>query len=252
MLNQPSTQRRTVDTFQRANTYLMVLVILLGAVASWRANIAVTAASRADAAGLASTLAAEETRAAATASTYQQLTAYSQYARNKALGDALSAILDIKYQGMRLPPNPAASARINEIVRGLEQSRDEAYDLAAANQYFFSTRFLMPDGAYDAYRDWEDLRGHTSSTRDVNHAAHFVEADYMRAKSTSLVGLLIVCALAMLAFSVAMHLQQGTPAYVLMAAGLVLTVLVIAAILAIELDLIVILPNLPFLGQVMP
>ena len=94
--------------------------------------------------------------------------------------------------------------------------------------------------------------GRITITQDVNAAAHFVEADYMRAKSTSLVGLLMVSALAILAFSLAMQLRQGTLAYLLMALGMVLTLLVIAAMLAIELDLLVILPNLPFLGQVLP
>lgn len=251
-MNQRSTSRWPVDTFQRANAFLIVLVILIGALAGWRANLAVTVAQRADEAGLAATLAYEESRAATAATTFQQLTAYSQYARNKALGDALGAILDMKYQGMRLPPNPAATARINEIVRGLEQRRDEAYDIAAANQYFFSTRFLLGDGAYDAQRDWQELMGRVTVTQDVNAAAHFVEADYMRAKSTSLVGLLMVSALAILAFSLAMQLRQGTWAYLLMALGMALTLLVIAAMLAIELDFLVILPNLPFLGQVMP
>lgn len=243
-------QWQSTDAFRIANACLIILTVALSAITGWRASSASAAARQMDAQGLSAMLAAEESRAQTSAAVYQQLAAYSQYTRNKALGDALNTILETKYQGMRLPPNPAAAARINEVVRGLEQRRDEAYDMASANQYFFATRFLLPDGNFDAARQQQQAA--QRATLDQIPALHFEAADQSRGRAASLAALLIVCALNVLLLALAMHLREGALASALLAAAMVLALLIAASIVAIEQDALRMMPNLPFLGGVLP
>jgi ABC-type transport system involved in cytochrome bd biosynthesis fused ATPase/permease subunit len=122
--------------------------------------------------------------------------------------------------------------------------------MTSANQYFFATRYLLPEGTFDAARQQQQAAAAT--TRDVNPDAQFNAADQWRVRAASLAALLIICALNVLLLTLALHLREGALASVLMAVAMVLAVLIAASIIAIEQDALRILPNLPFLGEVLP
>ena len=227
------------DAFRTIVSALIAVVTIFSALAGWRATVAAGDAGGADAEGLTAALNAEEARTLNNTSFYQHYAAYTDFARNKTLGDPLKKDLLSNYDGTQLPANPAAAARIKEVVRELERRRDEAYDLAGVSQYFIVTRYLDPDGSYNTRREIDETAASAARQRDLDPDTHFAEADRLRTRAAVLVGTLIVFAVAILMFTIALEGVKGRAGYVFAATGAALTAMGVLVTLLLEFGVIV-------------
>ena len=203
----PSTQ--SSDRFKFAVGLLLAVVTVIGAVAAWRAAIAADGASNADFAGLAATLNAEETRALNHVTAYEHYRAYTAYLRHNELGNAIAEDW------------PDAS---DADALTLERQQTEAWDLATEIQgSFFPNRYLKPDGSYDTPRELDESWADAAQGKDLNPEPHFSRADRLRSKSTTLVSLLIILAVALLLYTLAETIERRIR-YVMALAGTLLLV----------------------------
>lgn len=202
------------DRFKTIVGVLLAVVTLVGAIVAWRAAVAADAASNTDFSGLAATLNAEETRALNTVTAYEHYRAYTSYLRHNELGNAIAQDL----------PN-ASDAE----VLSLDRQKTEAWDLATEIQgSFFSNRYLDPDGSYATQRELDESWADAAQQKDLNPEPHFARADRLRAKSTTLVSILIVLAVSLLCFTLAETLSRSIRYVMGLGGGLLLVISVVA------------------------
>jgi len=185
----------TQDRFKTVVAVMLAVVTVTGAVVAWRAAVAADEAGNADFAGLAATLNAEETSALNTITAYEHYRAFTDYTRYNELGNAISIDLD------------SAGA---DGAQSLERQMREAWDLATEIQgSFFENRYLDRDGTYDIPRELDELWADAAQQKDVNPEPHFARSDAMRAKSTSLIGILIALGASLVCFTLAGSLESS-------------------------------------------
>ena len=208
------------DRFKIAVALLIALVTVIGAIVAWRAALAADAAGNADADGLAATLNAEETRVLNCVTTYEHYRAYTMYLRYNELGNAISNDL-----------SAAGDAEAPALDRQMRESWDLATELQGS---FFDSRYLDPqDGSYDTQRELEGLFADAARQSDVNPEPHLARADRMRAKSTTLIGLLTVLAASLLSFTLA-ESTTSRLRFVLAGGGGLLLIASVVALFVIE------------------
>jgi hypothetical protein len=108
------------------------------------------------------------------------------------------------------------------------------------NQYFFVTRYLSPDGTYNTQREVDETSADAARQRDLDPDAHFAEADRYRAKTATLLYVLIVFTFAILAFTVSAEGVRGKARYLVAMAGVVLTGAAGIVALLVELGVLVV------------
>jgi hypothetical protein len=174
------------DRLSTAVAILVATATVLGALVAWRASVAADAAGDADGAGLRAVLSAEQSRASGAVTAYEDYSAFSAYARHRALAEAI---------GDDLAQADAAEAE------QLQRELNVAGDLATAAQTLFPSRFLNRDGSYAVERQIGELRADDARAADLNPEPHFAEADALRAKTSSLLAAATVIALALVFFT---------------------------------------------------
>lgn len=211
---EPSEQ---TDRLTLINALLIALVTLLGAYVAWRASVAADNAGDASLAGLMATLNVQETLALNNTQHYENYRAYTAYTRYNALGDEIE--LDLA----KASPDEA------EI---LDRQMREAWDVAQS--FYFPREYLKRDGAYDTQRELGEALAETARQRDLNPQPHFAESDQSQTKSNWLIGVITGLAVALLCFTLVESVNKAALKYVLIAAGLLITVGGMAATFAIE------------------
>ncbi|HEY4687796.1 MAG TPA: hypothetical protein VIK33_00670 [Anaerolineae bacterium] len=202
------------DRFKTLVAGLLALVTILGAVVAWRAAAANDIASNADFAGIAATLNAEESRALNAVTAYEHLRAYTDYVRYNELGNAIADSL--------------ADAPETDRVT-LERQMRDAWDLATEIEgTFFENRYVKTDGTYDIPRQLDELWSDDAQNKDLNPDLHFAQSDAARAKSTTLIGILIVLGLLLVLYTLANTLASRVR--YLMAAGA--TIFLVGSVIA--------------------
>lgn len=208
------------DRFKTIDALLIAFVTVVGAIVAWRAALAADAASGADASGLAATINAEESRALNRVTTYEHYRAYTDYLRYNELGNAI-------YDDL--------SNASDEAYAILDRQKTEAWDLATELQEsgFFRSRYLDTGGNYDTARELDELQADAAREKDLNPEPHFALSDRMRARSTTLVSLLIPLAAALWCLALAESLAHKIR-YLLAGAGTLLLAASIVALIAVE------------------
>jgi hypothetical protein len=210
------------DRIKTVVAVLLAAVTVMGAVVAWRAAVASDEAGNADFSGLAATLNAEEARALNAIAGYEDLRAYTDYVRYNEMGNALAdALTDA--------PEDEQTA--------LERQMREAWDLATEIQdRFFENRYVNADGKYDLPRELDELWADDTLDKDVFPEPYFTRSDQLRAKSTSLVSILIALGVALVLFTLATALTKVIR-YILVAGGTLILLGSVVAVIVIESSL---------------
>ncbi len=195
------------DRFTTLVAIMIALVTVIGAVVAWRASVAEDASGDADYAGLRAAINAEETRAINAATAYAQYGSYVTYQRNSALGDLIA--------------DDMALAATDDELLILNSQRADAHDTAIATERLFQQRFLNRDGTYSVERQLGELWADAVRERDLNPEPQFAEADRLSDKSSNLLAMVGVLALALVCYTL-LEAVDGRLRYVLFAAGTLL------------------------------
>jgi hypothetical protein len=207
------------DRIKTVVAVLLAAVTVMGAVVAWRAAVAGDEAGNADFSGLAATLNSEEARALNSITGYEDLRAYTDYVRYNETGNALADAL--------------ADAPEDEQA-ALERQMREAWDLATEIQdRFFENRYVNADGTYDLARELDELWADDTLDKDMFPEPHFTRSDRLRAKSTSLVSILIALGAALVLFTLANMLTKAIR-YILVAGGTLILLGSVVAVIIIE------------------
>ena len=207
-MSEAETTQGGEDRFTTVVAIMIALVALIGAVVAWRASVAEDASGDADYAGLRAAIDVEETRALNATTAYAQYGAYVTYQRNSALGDLIAADMDQATEG--------------EAVI-LNSQRADAHDTAIASERLFQQRFLNRDGTYSVERQLGEMWADASKQRDLNPEPQFAEADRLSDKSSSLLAVVGVLALA-LVFYTLIESANRRGRYALFALGTLLAI----------------------------
>jgi hypothetical protein len=168
---------------------LIALVSVLGAVVAWRASVIADASGDADYAGLRASLFASETRALNSVNAYEHYGAFTSYSRYNGLGKLIEEEL-------------SSDNGLNEDQAYLlDRQRAEAFDLAKANQYLFSSRFVNRDGSYGIQRELGEMWADAAKENDLYPNPQYEEADRLRTKSNRMLGTLAILAIALIFFT---------------------------------------------------
>ncbi len=195
------------DRFTTLVAIMIALVTVIGAVVAWRASVAEDASGDADYAGLRAAINAEETRAINAATAYAQYGAYVTYQRNSALGNLIA--------------DDMALAATDDELLILNSQRADAHDTAIATERLFQQRFLNRDGTYSVERQMGEMWADAVRERDLNPEPQFAEADRLSDKSSNLLAMVGVLALALVCYTL-IEAVDGRLRYVLLAAGTLL------------------------------
>ena len=195
------------DRFTTLVAIMIALVTVIGAVVAWRASVAEDASGDADYAGLRAAINAEETRAINAATAYTQYGAYVTYQRNSALGNLIA--------------DDMALAATDDELLILNSQRADAHDTAIATERLFQQRFLNRDGTYSVERQMGEMWADAVRERDLNPEPQFAEADRLSDKSSNLLAMVGVLALALVCYTL-IEAVDGRLRYVLLAAGTLL------------------------------
>jgi hypothetical protein len=197
---------------------LMAIIVIAGAIVSWRASVAADGAGDADFAGQHAALYAEETRALSSVDAYQHVSSFTIYRRNTELGALIER--DLK----TAPPDEQEE---------LAHLRGDSHDLAKASQRLFPTRFMNRDGDYAVQREIGEAMADAARERDMDYQSKSDEADRLRLKTGRLLGLGVMLMGGLLCAAVA-TLPTGRWGYGLLGIGTL--VLLVASGLAVALE----------------
>jgi hypothetical protein len=166
----------------------MAIMVIAGAIVTWRSSVAADGAGDADFAGQHAALYAEETRALSAVAAYQHVSSFTTYRRNTELGALIER--DLK----TAPPDEQEE---------LAHLHGDSHDLAKASQRLFPTRFMTRDGGYAVQREIGEAMADAARERDMEYQSKSDEADRLRLKTGRLLGLGVVLMVGLLGAAVA-------------------------------------------------
>jgi hypothetical protein len=166
----------------------------------------------------------QEARSVNSAQLYRHYQAYTTYVRSKMLGDLLNR------------DSYSMDWQFEEQILAMQKQRDDAFDVASMAQYFFVTEYLNPDGSYNIGREYGSGQAEAAQQKDLNAQAHFDIADRQQARSSLMLGTLILFAAALWFYTLADRLKSVLKVVSILA-GSGFLVLGVAAVTIIELFL---------------
>ncbi len=185
------------DRFKTFTASMIAFVTVVSALVTWRAALASLVADQEDFTGLAAVVNAEESLVLSQIDVAEHYQSFLDYVRYNDLGNKLS-----------------------EASAADELKRTDPWGIAYGLQSgFFPSRYLRPDGTYDAQRELDERLADAQRSRDTRYDVHFKEADTHRLKVGRLVTMLIVLSVSFWMFTLAQILDHGIK-YVFAAGGL--------------------------------
>ena len=210
------------DRFKTGISVLIALVSVCGALVAWLMAQAAGDAGGADGAAVQASLQAEKAYTGAAAQVYSDLDAYITYKR---------------YSELQKAAEEALAGASGEEAAALERQAREASDIAIGLQdTFFDTRYLKPDGGYDAERQIGELRAEAERDSDADPAPHLERADQLKDEARWLAGILVGLAASVWLYTLGRGLT-ATYRYIPAVAGLVVMACSFAAVAIVELTL---------------
>jgi len=224
------------DPLKTVLSLLMAIVVVSGAVITWRSTLDGEEALREDTLGLTATVQAQGVQAQANATVYNHYEAYTGYLQHqevgRLLGQAVTAILS------GTVTDPAVQAQLPT----LQQDRTDQYEIANTARSFFNPRYLTAAGSYDTKAELAGTLAAAAQGTDLQPARHFEEADKLRGKSTDFLWALLILGGALLCYTLPGALSAGAEGaqarrlqIPFMVLGLLLTLVAIGDALRIEL-----------------
>ncbi len=180
------------DTFQTAVAVLIALVTLMGALVAWRASLQSGVATKANAAGLSAILNSEATQTLNNTALHQHYRAYMGFVRNNVLEGALVE-------------QTSGDEKLAPVT--LRSVQGEAGELAATHQLFFPNRYLGRNNSYDVRRELGEAWAQAGEQLDLEPAEDFAQATLAASRSTILISMLVVLAVALFCYTLAQRLH---------------------------------------------
>jgi hypothetical protein len=166
------------NRFKSFVAVLVAIVTVLGALTAGLAAKASSDAGDGDFAGMGAAISAQKADLINEVNAYEHYRAYTTYVRNLELGYLLN--------------DPKADEKTQQALYNQQQ---EVWGVAdGIMSTFFQARYLNPDGTYDLERELQEARAEDEQSNDLNFAPYFEKADGSRARSSFLIGNLIVFA----------------------------------------------------------
>jgi len=181
------------DKFKTFTASMIAVVTVFSALVAWRAASAASDASDADFLGLVATVNTQEAEVLNAINVSEHFQAFLAYTRYYELGNNL-------YDAIKANPS-----NVDELRRQKSASWGIAFGLQSV---FFPSRYLRPDGKYDAQRETDELMADARRARDMRASLHFEEGSLLRTKANRLVQVLILLGLSFWFFTLAQILEH--------------------------------------------
>ena len=166
------------NRFKSFVAILVAIVTILGALTAGLAAKASSNAGDGDFAGMGAAISAQKADLINEVNAYEHYRAYTTYFRYLELGYLLN--------------DPNADEKTQQLLFNQQQ---EVWGVAdGILSTFFQARYINPDGSYDLERELQEARAEDEQSSDLNFAPYFDKADSLRARSSFLVGNMIVFA----------------------------------------------------------
>ena len=180
------------DRFKSFVAVLVAIVTVLGALTAGLAAKASSDAGDGDFAGMDAAISAQKAELTNEISAYEHYRAYTSYLRHLELGNLLY--------------DPNADENTQQLLYNQQQ---EAWGVAdGIISTFFQARYMDPDGTYDLNRELQEARAEDEQSSNLNYAPYFEKADSMRARSSFLMGTMIVFAISIWLLSLAQVMEK--------------------------------------------
>ena len=166
------------NRFKSFVAVLVAIVTVLGALTAGLAAKASSDAGDEDFAGMAAAISAQKADLINEVYAYEHYRAYTTYFRYLELGNLLY--------------DPNADEKTQQSLYNQQQ---EVWGVAdGILSTFFQARYIDPDGTYDLERELQEARAEDEQSNDLNFTPYFDKADSLRARSSFLIGNMIVFA----------------------------------------------------------
>jgi len=176
---------------------LIAVVVVIGALASWRASVIDDAAGDADYAGQRSAVFSVRAQALNSLNAYESYGNYVSYARNSKLASLLEE--DLK----DAPEDQQAL---------LTEQMKVANDLADADNDLFETKYLNRDGSYSVQRQLGVMMADAARANDLDYETQFAEADKGRARTRNMLLSVLILSIATVFYALVESVEGRTKA----------------------------------------
>jgi hypothetical protein len=191
-----ATHRR--DGFKTVLALLMALVVVSGAIITWRSSLDAENATSEDTVGLTTAVQAQGAQVQSSVNAYQDYQAFTSYVHNQAVANLLSQQIHTLSTGPDAN-NPDTQAQI----ASLQQSMAESNDVANASRKYFQSRYINPDGTYNLNREIAAALADQAKSTDLAPDKHFDEAVKLRTRSSDLLLALLILGAALVCYTLA-------------------------------------------------
>lgn len=165
---------------------LIAVIVVIGALASWRASVIDDAAGDADYAGLRAAVFSVRAQAVNNLNAYESYGNYVSYERNNKLAQLIEE--DLK----DAPEDQQAL---------LTEQLKVANDLADADRSLFETKYLNRDGSYSIQRQLGVMQADAARENDLDYESQFSDADKGRARTRNMLFSVMILSIATVFFA---------------------------------------------------
>jgi hypothetical protein len=174
---------------------LIAVIVVIGALASWRASVIDDAAGDADYAGLRAAVFSVRAQAVNNLNAYESYGNYVSYERNSKLAGLLQE--DLK----DAPEDQQAL---------LTEQLKVANDLADADRSLFETKYLNRDGSYSVQRQLGVMQADAARENDLDYESQFADADKGRARTRNMLFSVMILSIATVFYALVESVEGRT------------------------------------------
>jgi hypothetical protein len=186
------------DNFKTILALLMALVVVSGAIITWRSTLDAEEATREDTVGITAAVQAQGAQVQSSVNAYQDYQAFTSYVRNEAVAQLLGQQIQALSKGPDAN-NPDTQAEI----ASLQQSMADSNNIANATRKYFQSRYIKPDGTYNLSGEISSALADQAKETDLAPDKHFEEALTMRNRSNDLLLALLIMGAALVCYTLA-------------------------------------------------
>jgi hypothetical protein len=191
------------NKFETIVAILIAVVVVIGALVSWRASLIDDSSGDYDYAGIRAVTSAEQAQALNFVNTYADYGNYVNYWKNNRASALLSE--DLKKSGTE---DLAAEAEIKK-----------ANDLAASSNNMFKMRYLNRDRTYNVQRQLGEMWADAAKKNDLDYAAQFKLADVDRARTRMMLIALMILTVAPIFYALIESSEKKQIKYLMLTIG---------------------------------
>jgi hypothetical protein len=186
--------RETSTRFRSAISVAIAIVTVTGALAAWRVSVAAGAAGSLDSKGLAAVLQAANNDISVSAFLNMNRTFFADYRQHIQMAELLELDADDESdpgQASAMREEALRERNLAAVARGYVDQDYAKVDPDTGQESFDDKRYLAV------------MRAEASAQQDLDHTAYFSQADRMRDKAQSLVGVTIALSSSLFLFTTA-------------------------------------------------